>query len=324
MKVEGSAIHLSSRYNATFNQKNTRISITRPIPQGDTVDIASLRLINGDKKICEPSFECDKEDYLTEKQRIARLLIEVMFGVKIPSQYLTKGQKEDIPKAQEGASQRFEVITIDFTEKFEKEDVDLSAEGYVITDGGDTYNFKVSIRLNRSLYEAGIGIDRQIQGKDPIVLNLSGAFRGLSENTVDFDMDADGVIDKIHFVKEGSGILVLDGDKDGKIKDGKEVIGTQSGNAVSELAKYDDDGNGWIDEADKVFVKLSVWEKDVSGRDIITPLKDKGIGAICLTAAPTPFQIKNVKGSYGEIFDSGVFLFENGTASTYHRIDLFV
>ncbi len=323
MRVEYSAIGLSSVYNATYKQKNTHIEITRPIAKGDRVDIASSRPINENKKAWDTTLEYKKDDYLTEKQRIARLLIEAMFGVKIPDQISIKGQNGYSSQENQDTPQRYEVTIFDFTEKLEKEDVDFKAEGYVVTSEGKIYNFNASVRLNRSLYEAGVSINRQIQGKDPIVLSLSGVFNGLSEHTIDFDIDADGVIDKIHFVKEGSGFLVIDKNNDRKINDGKEVIGAQSGNAISELSDYDDDKNNWIDEADAVFVKLSVWEKDSSGRDIITPLKDKGIGAICLTTVPTPFQIKNIKGSYGEIFDSGVFLFENSTVSTFHRIDLF-
>lgn len=42
------------------------------------------------------------------------------------------------------------------------------------------------------------------------------------------------------------GIVVIDENNDGRINDGGEVIGTKSGNAIAELALYDDDGNGWI------------------------------------------------------------------------------
>ncbi|OQC47736.1 MAG: hypothetical protein BWX58_01422 [Deltaproteobacteria bacterium ADurb.Bin026] len=90
------------------------------------------------------------------------------------------------------------------------------------------------------------------------------------------------------------------------------------------MSLYDDDKNGWIDEADNIFAKLSVWEKDTTGKDIITTLKDRGIGAICLSSINSPFQIKNQDQSYGEILDSGIFMFENGRASFFHKIDLFV
>lgn len=322
MRVESSTIRLASHCSSFSNQRNVRITLTRPIFQDDKVDITSTALIKQQPK---ENKECRTEDFLflTEKQRIARFLIEHFFGVKIPDRIEIK---RDNPEAEQGTSsaERFEVISIDFSEKIEKEDVRFQAEGQVKTADGRVLNFAVSVGLSRSLYEAGMSVDRRVQGKDPLVLNLSGVFKGLSEDTIDFDIDADGVKDRVHFVKDGSGILVIDRNNDGRINDGREVIGTQTNDAISELASYDEDRNGWIDENDTVFIKLSVWEKDKSGNDIVTPLKEKGIGAISLTSAKTSFQIKNNDVLYGMINNTGIFLFEDGRASSYHRIDLFV
>jgi len=320
MRVESSAVKLSSLCSSVSSQKTVQITLTRPVMQDDTVEITPTAL---NKQQSIDTEECKTEDFLTEKQRIAKFLIELFFGVKIPDRI--KIEKQNPETEQETSpAERFEVISIDFTEKFEKEDVDFQAEGQVKTADGRVLNFNLSVGLSRSFYEARMSIDRQVRGKDPLVLNLSGIFKGLTENTIDFDIDADGVKDKIHFVKDGSGILVIDKNGDGRINDGKEVVGTQTGNALSELAGYDEDKNGWIDEGDTIFVKLAVWEKDKAGNDIITQIKEKGIGAISLASAITPFQIKNSDTPYGIINDTGVFLFEDGRASSFHRVDLFV
>ena len=42
---------------------------------------------------------------------------------------------------------------------------------------------------------------------------------------------------------------------------------TKTGNGFSELAEYDSDGNGWIDENDEVYDQLKVWVKDENGKD---------------------------------------------------------
>ncbi|HPU29595.1 MAG TPA: hypothetical protein PLM71_04665 [Syntrophorhabdaceae bacterium] len=322
MKVDTSVIKLSSNYNASYREKNTRITITRPVMQ-DTVDVSQLAMVNLKASDTKQASEIEK-DYMTEKQRIARFLIELIFGVKLNKIIVNKTQEETAKNQNNNSSQQYEIINIDFEEKFEKEDVDFTAEGMVKTSDGRLYNFNLSIKLNRSLYESNVSINRQLQGKDPIVLNLSGIFKGLSEKTIDFDIDGDGITEKIHFVSEGSGFLVIDKNNNGKIDDGKEVIGATSGNGIKELKDYDSDGNGWIDEGDPIFLNLSVWEEDPLGNSIITPLKEKGIGAISLASAVTPFQIKNTKGNYGEILETGVFLNEDGKASAFHRINLFV
>ena len=52
--------------------------------------------------------------------------------------------------------------------------------------------------------------------------------------------------------------------------------------AFSELAEYDSDGNGWIDENDEVYDQLKVWVKDENGKDKLLSLKEANVGAICL------------------------------------------
>ncbi len=324
MRIESSLVKLSSQYDALSSETNTRISIAKPVITEDVVDISSSKALHQSNKTDGASVEYTDDKYLTEKQRIARYLLETLFGVKLPRNAVIRKSTDDASSTQGNTSPSYEITDIDFTEKIEKERVDFRAEGAVKTTDGRTFIFQVSASLNRSYYEAGLSINTRIQGKDPLVLNLSGVFGGLTENTFDFDIDADGTPDRIHFVKRGSGILVIDFNNDGMVNDGKEVIGTRTGNAVEELAQYDEDRNGWIDEADGIFLRLSLWEKDETGRDTVTSLKDKGIGAICLSSVQTPFQIKSLSNNYGEVLDSGIFLMENSSASTFHRINLYV
>ncbi|MCX7965655.1 MAG: hypothetical protein N2596_03405 [Syntrophorhabdaceae bacterium] len=324
MKIHDSVVKLSSQYNYTLGQKNTRVTLIKPVVQREQIEISFSSIIKQKSQASKLTCESPENDHLTEKQRIARFLIELMFGVRIYGKKLSKTKNETTQTEGQPQSEQFEIINIDFSERHEEEHVNISATGSIKTKEGNTYDFNLSVSFDRFLYEAGVSINRQVQGKDPLILNLSGTFKGLSDKTIDFDIDGDGTNDRIHFVREGSGILVIDKNSDGKINDGREVIGTNTGNALSELASYDDDKNGWIDEADTIFVRLAIWEKDKSGNNIVTPIKEKGIGAICLASAMTPFHIKTTDTAYGKIYDTGVFLFENGKTSTFHRVDLFV
>ena len=70
---------------------------------------------------------------------------------------------------------------------------------------------------------------------------------------VEYDLHesySDGRKDNISFVQPGSGFLAVDKNNDGKINNGKELFGPNTGNGFDELAKYDSDGNQWIDESD--------------------------------------------------------------------------
>lgn len=158
---------------------------------------------------------------------------------------------------------------------------------------------------------------------DPLVINLDTDVASLSDQTFYFDIDADGELDEISQLGAGSGYLALDKNGDGQINDGSELFGTASGNGFADLAQYDEDGNGWIDENDAVWDKLKIWCKDEEGNDVLYRLADKGVGAICLQNVSTDFTLKGSSGqTQGAIRNSGVFLYENGAAGTVQHVDV--
>lgn len=107
-----------------------------------------------------------------------------------------------------------------------------------------------------------------------------------------FDLDGDGREDKINRLKPGSGFLALDKNGDGMINDGSELFGTRSGNGFADLAAYDTDHNGFIDEGDEIWDKLKIWVTDEDGNEHLYSLAEKGVGAICLQNAATDFTVK--------------------------------
>jgi hypothetical protein len=52
---------------------------------------------------------------------------------------------------------------------------------------------------------------------------------------------------------------------DGAIDHGRELSGATTGDGFAELAAYDEDGNGWIDENDSIYQHLRIWSKDAQG-----------------------------------------------------------
>lgn len=159
---------------------------------------------------------------------------------------------------------------------------------------------------------------------DPLVINLDAPAASVSDQSFYFDLDADGESDKISNLSPGSGFLALDKNEDGKINDGKELFGTASGDGFSDLAAYDKDNNGWIDENDEIFSKLRIWTKDEKGRDILYTLKEAGVGAICLKHAATDFALKSYEDNSTNalVRQTGVFLYENGRTGTIQHLDL--
>ncbi|WP_051226713.1 hypothetical protein [Butyrivibrio sp. MC2013] len=160
---------------------------------------------------------------------------------------------------------------------------------------------------------------------DPLIINTTAQTSGLSDKKFKFDLDADGKQDEISMTKAGSGFLALDKNDDGKINDGTELFGVKSGDGFRDLAEYDTDGNGWIDENDEVFEKLKVWSKTDDGKDEMKSLKESGVGAIFLGAENTEFTLEGEDGVLdGKVRKTGIFLKEDGTAGTIQHVDLAI
>lgn len=123
----------------------------------------------------------------------------------------------------------------------------------------------------------------------------------------------------------GSGFLALDKNSDGEINNGNELFGPQNGNGFSELSKYDEDKNQWIDENDSIFNKLRIWTKDETGKESLFALGEKGIGAIFLGNVSTPFAINTPDNKQNaQLSQTGVVLKEDGTATTIQHLDFVV
>lgn len=216
-----------------------------------------------------------------------------------------------------------------FEEEFtytEQETTSFSTVGTVKTADGREINFNLDVEMSRSFTQQ---YQRQyemasVKVCDPLVINLDGDIAGLSDQKFFFDLDADGTKDEISMLEGGSGYLALDKNKDGTINDGSELFGTASGDGFADLAKYDEDGNGWIDEGDAIWDKLKIWCKDENGKDVLYKLAEKGVGAICLQRVGTQYSLNSQETNQtnGYIRSTGVFLYENGMAGTVQHVDI--
>jgi len=211
------------------------------------------------------------------------------------------------------------------TTVFEQESVSFSTVGTVRTADGREISFNVEVGMSRQFQET-FREDLQMASFsmcDPLVLNLDTDVATLSDQKFFFDIDADGTKDEVSVLNAASGYLALDKNSDGIINDGNELFGTKSGDGFADLQKYDEDGNGWIDENDDIWAKLQIWCRDENGKDILYRLADKGIGAICLQKAATDFTLKGGMGqTNGAIRSTGVFLYENGNVGTVQHVDV--
>ena len=213
---------------------------------------------------------------------------------------------------------------VEETYAYEQENTGFSTVGTVRTADGREINFNVNVGMSRE-FEQTFAQDLNLSFTmcDPLVINLDTDVAGLSDQKFYFDIDADGELDEISELGAGSGYLALDQNNDGVINDGSELFGTKSGNGFADLAKYDEDGNGWIDENDAIWPKLKIWTKDKNGKDVLYRLAEKGVGAICLQNVATDYTLQGAGGqTNGAIRSTGVFLYENGNVGTVQHVDV--
>ncbi|MBL8394023.1 MAG: VCBS repeat-containing protein [Candidatus Accumulibacter sp.] len=211
----------------------------------------------------------------------------------------------------------------------EFEQTSFSANGVVKTADGQEIRFELELSMSHTFHEEStfslhLG-DAVRQRKDPLVVNFSGMAARLSDQRFRFDLDADGAADSVNLLVSGSGFLVLDRNHDGRINDGSELFGTQSGDGFADLAALDGDGNGWIDENDAAYGQLAIWTPDASGGGRLRSLQKTAVGALGLARLATPFDLRSPSNeTLGQIRSSGILLQENGAVGSLQQIDLSI
>ncbi|HEX5393583.1 MAG TPA: VCBS repeat-containing protein [Rhodocyclaceae bacterium] len=209
----------------------------------------------------------------------------------------------------------------------ETESTQVEIGGTVQTADGKTINLNLQLSMNRTWTEQ---TDVNIQAgsprrTDPLVLNFGGTAAQLQDQRFQFDLNGDGTKDDLPALTPGSAYLAFDRNGNGKIDNGTELFGPASGSGFSELAALDSDKNGWIDENDAAFSKLSLWTPQ-SGDDTTGSLQSlaaKGVGALYLGSTDSHFELRGANNSpLGNIAKTGIYLNENGSGGSLQEVDL--
>jgi len=209
----------------------------------------------------------------------------------------------------------------------EQEKMQFSAEGVIRTRDGREIAFSSSLNMSRSYVEESNLTIREGDAKkvDPLVINFDGKGAQLSQTRFKFDLDNDGNEEQLASLRPGSGFLALDRNGDGIINNGSELFGPGSGTGFTELARFDEDGNHFIDEGDSIYNKLRIWSFNEDGSQQLVALGDKNIGAIFLGHVTSPFQLKDdTNQSLGEVANSGIYLKEGGQTGVIQEVNLTV
>ena len=198
-------------------------------------------------------------------------------------------------------------------EQTETQELSYVAKGTAVTADGRRIDFNYGFEMSESFHEEYQSV-QQVYSRfiDPLIINLADSPTCVSNQTFYFDLDGDGEKEEINKLGAGSGFLALDKNEDGEINDGTELFGTRTGDGFKELAIFDEDCNGWIDENDPIFEKLRVWSMNESGEMELYTLKQSDVGAIYLGRVSGDYiQHNDEHKAMAAIRESGIFLHES-------------
>jgi soluble cytochrome b562 len=273
--------------------------------------------------------EVDAEDRLDMIGKI----IEVLTGRRMSLSESDDDHDEDHGDAHRAESKEHEErpqswnISYSRQESYsETEQMTFNAGGIVQTADGRQINFSLDMMMSRE-YMAEQNIDLNLTGvrADNIIVNLGLPASELAAGTSFSFGPADSSGDSVSYLSLGGGVLSLDLNGDGLVNDMSEIVGAGSDNGFAALAAYDEDGNGWIDEADSVFSSLGLYDQASEMGGSLTGLKEAGVGAIYLGSVESPYTMMNDTNTVaGSIERSGVYLAEDGTPGTVQQLSVIV
>ena len=346
MRIAASNVQLSSSHrretSASVSESLTvwgsggRVEAAR-VTAADAVRISATRALQAvspksPERTEEKPFEVSDENKLKIKliEQFIRHLTGKDFKIRIPDKLVREeagsltAQGTAVPQSTGGAG--WGIIYNKTVTATQSESAAFEATAQITTGDGHQIKMQISLALARSISAAESTTIRLGDAKavDPLVLNFAAASASATASKFTFDLNADGKTEQISFVGPGSGLLALDKNGDGAINSGDELFGPLSGNGFRDLAAYDQDGNHWIDENDEIFDRLQIWVKDENGADRLFALSAKGIGAIYLGSAETPFTLEQAGSIQATIRRTGIFVRENGTAGTMQHVDMEV
>jgi hypothetical protein len=241
------------------------------------------------------------------------------------SEALHKLEHQEIPKSFDKLELDDEPI-IRYEEEtfsFESETLSVEGEGVILTDDGREITFDASVYFDRFVQSKSSLSMTNERLKDPLVLDFGSRPAQFTDQTMRFDIDADGSLDDLPILDSHGGILVVDHKEDGEITDGREVIGALSGDGFADLRALDQDDNQWLDERDGAFQKLRLWTWDEEGNSHLSGLLEMGVGAIYLGAVEASFTHKDqAQNTIAQQQAMSIYLRESGEASSIRQLDI--
>lgn len=271
--------------------------------------------------------ELSRESLLADPKNIIKiLLLEAMRGKKMSLFSLNIHiEVQSLHISATGAGTENEgasfSLAYDYSETFiDDESMQFSATGSVQLASGETFAFDTQLLMHREFRSTSAIHLRIGDPIDPLAINFTGGAVELTDEHFAFDLDNDGQQEQLSQLAANSAFLALDRNGDGRINNGSELFGPQSGQGFNELITFDTDGNGWIDEADAIYGQLRFWSPQSDG---LATMQQRDVGAIYLNSVESPFMMVDQEyEAQALVRASSIYLSESGMAGTIQQVDL--
>lgn len=206
----------------------------------------------------------------------------------------------------------------------EGESLALSANVALKTSTDDLSISMEASLLYQNMSVRELTLREQMKMADPLVINLQNSLADVDKNSkFSFDINSDGKEDLISLLSSGNGFLAIDKNNDGTINNGSELFGTQSGDGFADLAVYDDNSDGIIDESDKIFKNLKIWLKSTSSDQLLS-LSEARVGVLLLANTASEFSLRGGDGVNAKLQKSGVAVSEDGRGLWVSHVDFAI
>lgn len=193
--------------------------------------------------------------------------------------------------------------------------------GEVTTTDGQKIDFFLQLDFQSHYEKTRLqeNLLNQQQWIDPLAISLNGQIPTISDASFEFDLNGDGQNEQIKQLGSGIGYIAFDRNGDDIINDGTELFGARTGLGFAELAQFDSDGNGWIDENDAAYSQLKVWQPQTNE---LVSFAEAEVGAIYLQAEQTNYQFTNIDGGAdARMTQTSAALKESGQAVAVFQLE---
>lgn len=329
MKIAQSAVTLGYEYQKNTSQAQVtsqRVQTLSNSASGNETQSHRAGIVQSQQQTLTDSIHLRSQSLVTDKQSgDAQYFENADFLQAVSSIFVEEDMTVTSLQALGNNQVNAGVSLIEVTSisQFESDtQVQANAMGTLTTEDGREIGFMLELEYNRTIQttqESTFTGQRNLI--DPLVINLNGGIPSLSDTYFEFDLNSDGQTEILSRTGQGTGFLALDKNQNGEIDNGQELFGPNSNSGFGELAQYDNDGNGWIDESDAIFSQLTYMDFDEHGQQRIQSIGDVGVGAIYLGSEKMDIDLFDSNGNFqANIARNGVAIKENGQAVSLQEI----